>query len=410
MRILWKSEMKTEPIKINKPDLFAKANADNDNRGGQDHLNGGTGGQDPNISVKSESSLSTKTGGEDYLNDSIIEDVRVGNMLLNQIKISEWISNYFAMATIFSGIIEYELATNYPQTSTVDNIRDSLLWTATISSALLISSIVFRYDLLMRWKRSTNQLTRYDNLINTGWWKFIWIEIIIALFTPYPFLKNITYKEWYPDYGIHAEYEVNHLLLSIAFIRFYLPWRLALTVSNYLTSRAHRLGVLNGCEVSYFFATKCLMKDKPLTAQWTSMIASIGIGGFLLRVFEQPLKDPSSQDFSYSNSFWNVIVTMSTVGYGDFFPKSHMGRFVGVIIWLWGVVVVSIFVVTVTNMLAFDPTEEKTYSLLQRLSYKENLKKQATYVLAAAYKGRSILKKSSKTSRAYVGSIRNFRK
>mmetsp|Transcript_10974 Transcript_10974/g.12341 ORF Transcript_10974/g.12341 Transcript_10974/m.12341 type:complete len:126 (-) Transcript_10974:53-430(-) len=61
-------------------------------------------------------------------------------------------------------------------------------------------------------------------------------------------------------------------------------------------------------------------------------------------------------------------------------------------------------------MLAFDPTEEKTYSLLQRLSYKEELKRQATHVLAAAYKGRSILKKNSKTSHAYVGSIRNFRK
>ena len=140
------------------------------------------------------------------------------------------------------------------------------------------------------------------------------------------------------------------------------------------------------------------------------MVASIGMGGFLLRVFEQPLKTASGQDFSYSNSFWNVIVTMSTVGYGEFYPKSHMGRLVGVIICLWGVVVVSIFVVTITNMLAFDPTEEKTYSLLQRLSHKEDLKKQATHVLAAAYKGRSILKKNSKNSTSYVGSIRNFRK
>lgn len=66
----------------------------------QDRLNGGTGGQDPNISVKSQTSISTKTGGDDYLNDNVIEDVRVGNMLLNQLKINEWISNFFAMSTI----------------------------------------------------------------------------------------------------------------------------------------------------------------------------------------------------------------------------------------------------------------------------------------------------------------------
>lgn len=140
------------------------------------------------------------------------------------------------------------------------------------------------------------------------------------------------------------------------------------------------------------------------------MFVSIVIGGFLLRIFEQPLKEVSGQDFSYSNSVWNVIVTMSTVGYGDFFPKTIMGRFVGVLICIWGAAVVSIFVVTVTNMLAFDPTEEKTYSLLQRLQYKEELKKKATRVLAAAYKGRSILKKNTKTSRSYIGSIRDFRK
>ena len=152
------------------------------------------------------------------------------------------------------------------------------------------------------------------------------------------------------------------------------------------------------------------MKDIPLKAQLVCMMVSVMMYGFLLRVFEMPLSEASGQNYSYENSFWNVIVTMTTVGYGDFFPKTTWGRIVGVLICLWGVVVVSIFVVTITNMLAFDPTEEKTYSLLQRLSYKEELKRQATFVLAAAYKGRSILKKNEKTSSAYVGSIRNFRK
>ncbi len=139
-------------------------------------LNGGTGGQDPNISMKSEASLSTKTGGDDYLNDNVIEDVRVGNMLLNQIKISEWISNYFALTTIGAGIIEYELASSFDQTDVVDNIRISLLWTCMISTVLYILTLISRYDLLMRWNRSTNQLTKYDNLINTGWYKLILIE------------------------------------------------------------------------------------------------------------------------------------------------------------------------------------------------------------------------------------------
>jgi hypothetical protein len=169
-----------------------------------------------NISIKSETSVSAKTEN-DYLNDNIIEDVRVGNILLNQLKTNEWISNYFAMVTLGAGVIEYELATNFNSTSTVDSIRDSLLYVCMSSSIFLLISVILRYHLLMRWKRSTNQLTKYDNLINTGWWKLIGVEVLIAVFTPYPFLKNICYSEYNYDFDVNVEYQVNHLFLAIAF-------------------------------------------------------------------------------------------------------------------------------------------------------------------------------------------------
>jgi len=52
---------------------------------------------------------------------------------------------------------------------------------------------------------------------------------------------------------------------------------------------------------------------------------------------------------------------MATVGYGDFIPKSVMGRILGILICFWGVVVVSIFVVTLISLLKFETAEEKTY-------------------------------------------------
>jgi potassium intermediate/small conductance calcium-activated channel subfamily N protein 2 len=61
---------------------------------------------------------------------------------------------------------------------------------------------------------------------------------------------------------------------------------------------------------------------------------------------------------------WNIIVTLATVGYGDFFQKSFMGRIIGMIMCFWGTFVGSYFVVTVTNMMSLTTSEEKTYSLL----------------------------------------------
>ena len=87
---------------------------------------------------------------------------------------------------------------------------------------------------------------------------------------------------------------------------------------------------------------------------------------------------------------WNVIVTLATVGYGDFYLKTALGRFIGLIVCFWGTFIVSYFVVTVTNMLTFAPPEEKSYTLLLRLHYKEELKRYAVNVLSSAYRNKNI--------------------
>jgi len=79
---------------------------------------------------------------------------------------------------------------------------------------------------------------------------------------------------------------------------------------------------------------------------------------------------------------------MTTVGYGDYYPKTVFGRAVGVMLCLWGTWIVSLFVVSIQVTLKLTPAEEKTYQLLLRLKSKEVLKKTATFVLQAAFKGK----------------------
>ncbi len=84
--------------------------------------------------------------------------------------------------------------------------------------------------------------------------------------------------------------------------------------------------------------------------------------GYCLRIFERPLAKQSNQDFNLmSNTIWNVLVTMTTVGYGDYFPKTNMGRIIGLIIAFWGVFIVSLFVVSLSNMFEFDSGEQKAF-------------------------------------------------
>jgi hypothetical protein len=55
---------------------------------------------------------------------------------------------------------------------------------------------------------------------------------------------------------------------------------------------------------------------------------------------------------------------MTTVGYGDIYAMSHCGRFVAVLCAFWGIFIVSLFVLALTNMFAFNFSEKKAYSLL----------------------------------------------
>lgn len=61
---------------------------------------------------------------------------------------------------------------------------------------------------------------------------------------------------------------------------------------------------------------------------------------------------------------WNMIITMTTIGYGDLYPASYMGRLIGIIIAFWGVFYVSLFVIALTNTLNFESVESKSYMLL----------------------------------------------
>jgi len=70
------------------------------------------------------------------------------------------------------------------------------------------------------------------------------------------------------------------------------------------------------------------------------------------------------------NCLWNFIITLTSVGYGDLYPKTTFGRLVGIAICFWGIIIVSFFVVTVSNVLNFTGSEEKAFDLIMKLSYK----------------------------------------
>lgn len=64
---------------------------------------------------------------------------------------------------------------------------------------------------------------------------------------------------------------------------------------------------------------------------------------------------------------------MTTVGYGDFYPATYFGRLIGVFACLWGNLIVSIMVVSLTISAEFTPQQRKAYERITHyLNYQKN--------------------------------------
>ena len=116
-----------------------------------------------------------------------------------------------------------------------------------------------------------------------------------------------------------------------------------------------------GCKVTYGLVIKSLLYERPYTMLFLCFIISSFWLSFAVRLFERPYyddpklqnvneDDSAYQDYSlFNNSWWLVVVTMTTVGFGDYFPKTHLGRFVIVIACFIGVFIVSLTISTLTS-------------------------------------------------------------
>lgn len=69
---------------------------------------------------------------------------------------------------------------------------------------------------------------------------------------------------------------------------------------------------------------------------------------------------------------------MTTIGYGDIFPITNFGRTICIVACIWGVFILSLFVVALTNTTEFTEKEEQVYdAIITERAERSKLKKDA---------------------------------
>ena len=236
--------------------------------------------------------------------------------------------------------------------------------------------------------------------------------VICAIFYP-PSLNQVTTGTML---GLIYIYNFNSIISIFVLLKFYIALRAYSYFSRWTTDTAKSILNKHNVQIDLNFTVKAELKKRPLAVLTVMMIFSLGICSFVLRQFEYGVIDNQSNTTTNSlkgstetndlstiaNCMWLIIVTMTTVGYGDFYPKSHLGRFIGVISCIIGMLLVSLIVVSLSSILDFRSEEKKAYSIIKKLNADDNAYSKATDVIKSVLNIRKIVSEKRESSVAFL--------
>lgn len=114
--------------------------------------------------------------------------------------------------------------------------------------------------------------------------------------------------------------------------------------------------------VSSEFSLKCYAWIYPVhVLVFLFLIPGVLVFGIGMRIFERPLH-VKNMDLSYlPNTMWCIVVTMTTVGYGDTIITSNLARLVTCLAIFWGGIILSLTFVTLGSFLKLKKNEETAF-------------------------------------------------
>lgn len=231
--------------------------------------------------------------------------------------------------------------------------------------------------------KSKKQIHKDETFFTTGMWKWYILKCVFILIQPWWFLSDATYKDYYNEKSKDLIFQWNDFLtvMQIFFTMFPI-YIYIIELTNWTDPKAQRCCSIFGVKANFLFGLKALMLQEPITVVLSSFLFSLLQLSLSLQIFEREI-DP---EFRFiTTSMWNVVITLTTVGYGDYFPQTNAGRFIGIITAFWGVFFVSLFVVALTNTLDLEESELRAFILLRRLFTRKILRENACKMIQSRY-------------------------
>lgn len=209
------------------------------------------------------------------------------------------------------------------------------------------------------------------------------LEIFINLLTPFPYFD---FDFQMILLGSEIYFRFMTFLYILSFLKIYLLFRLIGIYSRFTDSLSEKYCRSHGIGAGVIFAIKSIIKEAPFKTVMFFLLVLTFLLGIIVRMLE--VLDPNSRDnyTHFSNGFWQIIIALTTVGYGEIFPITHLGRFTVLLGVFLGTFLVSVSIVALTTVSSFSKEELKAYSYLKDVIIKKRLKYYYQVLIKCSFK------------------------
>lgn len=273
---------------------------------------------------------------------------------------------------------------NYKSTEFVTYLRILIL-------ALSLSNILWivrRYEiklimLLVRYKVSTR-----DTLFSTGLYKIMFIELIFALVIIPPYV-DLTFDV--EMLGFTVEYSLSTVLTFVSMMKLYVIVRLFGHYTEYTQEKAEIICSKHAVSANAFFALKCYIKDSPFIGIGSFFFTMSIFSSLAMKLCEEPdrlMVGEESPIESTLRAFWDdmwvIFYTTTTIGYGNIYPFTHLGRVICILACILGNMYLGMLVVSINRKMEHDEGQNLSYAWISREYLKKDIKKTATNAIRKA--------------------------
>lgn len=307
--------------------------------------------------------------------------------LLYRFQFSNIIAGVISTIGVWVWALEHEIYLTENKSNSED-FRIMLLSFNILINLLLAIQITMSYLIWIEYSYRSGVMFKQTTIFDKEIFKVYILEIGLNMITPYPWFVGVTYPSHSLNNKEHT-YMNTPLLIFMMWLRTYHLAKMLIYRSMYMSSRAERVNKMFSISWGYMFAIRWEFKQHSFSIV-LSMFAYWWLTlGFLFRWSEEQVKDsldPGSREFSITNWWWIMFITMTSVGYGELSPISETGKFVSVIAAFMGVILQALMVISTYQFFEFTHCEKVWLWLRNIIVKKQKLKKAAAILALSVFK------------------------